>query len=226
MADDDVDEIESRRLCALFYRSKHLGVATFDEFTNSVAVEGLPVSEYEFDEILTQVKSIVSPTLFIVHPSMAARKELMDHITLGLCKEENFYTAKTTKSSTWNTSSAIQIICDHLYVRELWGARPDVGRSRVVSPKENFQRIASVIDLENTWLKQALGALLSYLKTSFFSSDDNFISISSIQPLVLQNYLRIDMESLQALNIFKVRTQQALTCQHLNLTLIPFHPNF
>ncbi len=63
-------------------------------------------------------------------------------------------------------------------------------------------RLSASLDLDNRQLISALGALLSYLRTNIFSLDDGLVTVADLQPLIVNEYLRMDSGTFQALQIF------------------------
>ena len=143
--DDENIEYTTNSLVAICYSNKYLGVACFQEITDTIKVASLSVSVNDMDETLNTIKQEFTPTLFLVHPSIVQNKPLLDLLTTNEADgTPDYYRFKTMKSSNWNEKKSLEIICQNLKLRG--------------DHLKGNQRINSLIDLDNSGIVQPLGA--------------------------------------------------------------------
>jgi hypothetical protein len=63
-------------------------------------------------------------------------------------------------------------------------------------------RLSVCLDLDNRPLVSATGALLHHLRSDIFTLDGGLVRVSDMQPLVVDEYLRIDSATFKSLQIF------------------------
>lgn len=68
--------------------------------------------------------------------------------------------------------------------------------------QENMLRLSVCLELENRPLVSAMGALLHHLRSEIFTLDAGLVRVADIQPLVVDEYLRIDSTTFKSLQIF------------------------
>jgi DNA mismatch repair protein MSH5 len=182
-------------LVALCSTNRELGISCYDELTNTLYSDCISISADNLGDTLNNIKTAFNPTIFLVHPRMISNKSLMDSLLVGQDGTPDFYRFKVLKSSSWNEKSTLQLIFKQLVVKE------DISGGRQV-PSNNYQRLASKIDLDNELVRQSLGALLSFMQSTIFHLDEGRVIVSSIKPFPMESYMRIDQTSLKALQIF------------------------
>ena len=89
----------------------------------------------------------------------------------------------------------MELLCNKLILRGSNGLKQD-------NPQRNYHTLASKIDIDCTHVRQAMGALIHFMQSTVFHLDNGYINLSSIRTLSLPNYLRMDMETMTALQIF------------------------
>lgn len=180
-------------LTAVCLNNKVLGVASYNELTNTIVAGAIGVSTEDTDFIFNNLKTMYSPTLFLIHPKVASNKSLLDLMLTGLDGSADFYRFKVLKSSQWNENTALATICNCLIIKTM---------QRSNHSGNIYQAVASSIDLEYPQVKQALGALLLFMQETVFNLDEGKIAVAALQHLHLQSYMRIDETSFKALQIF------------------------
>lgn len=157
---DPVDSIAAEDgtqfIVALCHINRTLGIACYDELSNVIYADCLNISNDDTEETLNNIKTAFRPTLFLIHPRIISNKSLMDSLLLGPDGTPDFYKFKVLKSSNWNESITLQLILKQLVVKEDMTHR--------TSTSNNYQKLASRIELENEQVRQSLGALLSTCK--------------------------------------------------------------
>ncbi len=197
MADSTVTETEegTQFLIALCCTNRTLGISCYDELTNTLYADCISISPDNMADTLSNIKTSFKPTIFLIHPRFVANKSLMDTLLCGPDGSPDFYRYKVLKSSNWNEKSTLQLIFKQLVVKEN-------SNGRAVPGSHAYQRLAAKVELDNEQVRQSLGALLSYMQSTIFHLDEGRVIVSSIKPFPLESYMRIDDNSLKALQIF------------------------
>ena len=68
--------------------------------------------------------------------------------------------------------------------------------------KENVARLSVCLELDNRPIVSAMGALLHFLRSDIFTLDSGHVTVADMQPLVVDEYLRIDSATFKSLQIF------------------------
>ena len=63
-------------------------------------------------------------------------------------------------------------------------------------------RLCACLDLDNRPLVSAMGALLHHLRSDIFVLDEGHVRVADMQPLIVNEYLRIDSATFKSLQIF------------------------
>lgn len=199
--DDDngnVEEVQS--ILTLCYSHGQLGIAGYRELYNTIYGDVFDVGLEDIEPILLSVKLTFEPTVFLLHPSIISNTSLLKAILEGIDGRENTYTYKTIRSSAWNEKVTAPLIYNDLKIRSRSEGAPQGTVAESVF--ETIRRLEIDMDIEKIRLKQALGALLTYLQDHTFNLDQGRIFVSAIERFPNITYLRLDDNSYKALQIF------------------------
>ena len=83
MEDDNDVVVDSRSITAVCYIKQTIAVACYDELSNTIFAEAIAVSFEEIEDVLSRIKMSISPSLFVIHPTMLSNKVLMDILLSG-----------------------------------------------------------------------------------------------------------------------------------------------
>jgi hypothetical protein len=181
---------------ALSISSTSMGMAWYDELSNSILVDNIPLTADDLDDSFNLIKHDCKPTLFALHSKIVANKQLMGLI---LTKEGNddtsnddekhMYDFIVPKASSWRADTAMEMICSKLMLRDSMKA--------MASYEEHYHLIAAKIPIDNLPIQQALGSLLIYIQSNILSLEDEVITISSLGEYQRKKYMRIDDNALR-----------------------------
>lgn len=181
-------ELPSNSILCLSFVSTILGIAWFKEDTNEIFVDAITTSSETFVDIMFTLKSHTSPTLLLLHPKIVVNSQIFDVMISGL----DSYTKlsyEVIKNSHWHFDSCLNIICSKLQVRDLDTSLPSK------SFDARYRLLSSRIDFDNRHIVTTLGALISYLREKIFTLDEEIISVSSIETLQQEKYMKLDEET-------------------------------
>ena len=194
MEDDNSSEGDGeysvQTVVAICISTKILAFAVFNETLNEIAADKIAVSTLDMEETLLKIKTLFSPSLFLIHPKIFTNKGLLDLVLSAVDGSPNFYRYKATKSSCWNAELASDVIFNKLIVKESSGKEC----------MNNFLWISSIIDMECMQLRQALGALVVYMQTNSFNFDEGVVTVSRIRGVPLNSYMKLDDGSFRYVN--------------------------
>lgn len=179
-----------KSIITIFCSNKEFSIACYQEISNSILTDSMSYSMEDLDNIISKVKLICEPTLFILHPRIISNKSLLDLILCGLDGSPDFYRYKALKSTSWNIDTTRELIKYKLLIRSLVGKRQSK-----LNPNENYMKIASVIDVECESLTQSLGALVGYMIQNAVQVDEGIVVAATISSLPSHDYLRLDDSS-------------------------------
>lgn len=115
------DILQEKSFVALCYSSKTLGIACYNDALNVIYTDSIPVSSTDINNILINLKIKLSPTLFIIHPTLISNKAMLDLI---LCSADgmhrDYYKYTSLKSSCWSSETSLDFICAKLHVKKLY----------------------------------------------------------------------------------------------------------
>lgn len=217
MVDEYNEHDDAQAIMALCQIGKVLGVACYDELSNTILVDAVNANpgctffnkrlafftllrfttSDDMEEIIFTLKETLHPSLLLLHPKIISNKSLFDLILSGPGNLPDYYKFKAMKSSMWNSNTAIELIHKSLVIKDIEGKENDT---------TSFQKICSLIDLDNVPIKQSLGALLSYMQATVFNLDSGKISISFLKTIPSDHFMKIDPTSFKALQIFTEET--------------------
>jgi hypothetical protein len=105
-------------LVAISYTKNSLSVACYEELSDTISVFTGSVSASDMNDTLTNIKSMFTPTLFLIHPKINANKPLLDLLlTHERTDEADFYRFQVLKSSDWNEKHGLELIYKNMKVR-------------------------------------------------------------------------------------------------------------
>jgi hypothetical protein len=183
--EENLEQNDEKSLVAICYSNKVIGVACFMEISNTIYADCINVSTDDIENVLYHIKTICSPTLFLIHPQILSNKPLLDMLTSGSDGMKDFHKFKPMKSSSWNPEHAFEIICNKLCLAKH-------SSSMRLDQRRNYLYLSSILDLDSVQLRQALGALLIYMQSNTFKLDDGKVVVSCIQTLPSANYMKLD----------------------------------
>ena len=188
------------------------GIAIYNDSTDSLSLDALPVSLESIEGLLFDLKNFYSPTLWLLHPKICSNPPLLDAI---LCSpvdgSPNFYRYNTPKSAVWNSEAGLDLMCNRLHVRELTSERNQHIYGGSDSATEHhgsfsYHLLSSVLDMQNNEMRSAAGSLLAHMLTSGLSVLPNTefkgVTISRLLPLEHVACMRADADTLRALSVF------------------------
>ena len=115
------DILQEKAFVALCYSNKTLGIACYNDALYVIYTDSIPVSSTDINNILINLKIKLSPTLFIVHPTLISNKAMLDLI---LCSADgmhtDYYKYTSLKSSCWSSENSLDFICSKLHVKKLY----------------------------------------------------------------------------------------------------------
>jgi DNA mismatch repair ATPase MutS len=202
-SDDEMREIAGEAnetvpivIMAFSYSHGVLGLACYDETRNCIMANSYELSTLDAEIVLTTIKLTLSPSLVLLHPNILANATLLSIILTGTNGEENYYSYKALKSTSWQVTNAIRIIYESLSIR-----RKTRGSS-CIEGINLFNWLSRTIDMEKLQIQQAMVALLIHLQSTTFLLDNGKIMVTDIAPFPENRYLQMDGSSFRSLQIF------------------------
>ncbi|RYH30202.1 hypothetical protein EON65_05855 [archaeon] len=192
LIDDDLMSATGM-IIALHFTSQQIGIACYDEVNNMLFVDIIHAGNEDYEETLAQLKMQMSPTLFVLHPNIITNRGLLEIIQQGLDGTPEVYEHRILKTSAWNEKTCKTLIQNTLGIKR---------HGRELTKSEVYYSLSSCVDLENPHVVQSLGALLYYLQDHVFNLGDGKILVNGCKELPNTRLLRIDSNSLFALQIF------------------------
>jgi DNA mismatch repair ATPase MutS len=193
-ADDAVEDydrnelnVTSRSFATICFLNKTLGIAVYDEVLNTVYADSVVAALGDREDILTSLKSCCSISLWLIHPKILTEPGLIEFLTAGLDGSADFYKYQVLKNSQWSAEGAMDAIENKLIVN---------------NKKVSYLWVSTLIDMDSTQLRQALGALILYMQQNSFQLDNGLVTVAAVKKLSLKSYMRIDDASKKALQIF------------------------
>jgi DNA mismatch repair ATPase MutS len=198
---EEKGDVDAQNIIALCFSSNQLGVAAYNELQNTIFGDVFEVSVEDFDSTLTSIKMTFEPTLFLLHPNIITNTTMMNLILQGSDDQPSYYKYKALRSAAWNEKVTSPLIYNDLKIRARY---EELTKVTTVSESilETIRRLEVDLDLEKVRLKQALGALLSYLQETIFQLDQGKILIAAIMQFPIIPYLRMDSSAYSSLQIF------------------------
>jgi hypothetical protein len=89
--DVELGSESSKVIAAVCYINKTIGFACYDELSNSIFADSIPVSFEDIDDVLAQIKIAAGPTLFLIHPMILSNRPLLDLLVCGTDGMPNAY---------------------------------------------------------------------------------------------------------------------------------------
>jgi len=190
MAEDGL----SVSLIAISFSNQKLGIACYEEISNTMYCDTIPASVDEMEETIVNLKQLLKPTLFLLHPNILSNKSLLELILSGVDGSPDAYRYRVLRSTAWKDNACQQLIHNCLVIRG-----KATGLSSVAS---GYNYLSSILDLEEEYSRQALGAMISYCQETVFKLDDGKVTVSGVKQIAQESYLRMDQASFRALHIF------------------------
>eukprot|EP00605_Chrysophyceae_sp_TOSAG23-4_P002424 GSChrysophyteH1.ASY1.ANO1.2683.1 assembled CDS len=187
-----------------------LGIAIY---SNRVRANGclmldcIPVSLEGVEELMFTIKMAHAPTIWLIHPKIVSNSPLLEVILSSpIDNSPHFYRYHSPKSSLWHHREAMELICTKLRIRNIVESANFMTSvavdSKLDSGKSNYDRVASVVNLENVELCRAAGALLGYMARNGYIDSSGVIEVDSLETISVNSIMKIDAESITALSIF------------------------
>jgi hypothetical protein len=129
---DEGDEIEEERseychenddertikILSIYITDKKLGVAYYDELTNSLKGDGYDIATVDMEGILSSLKFSCDPTIILIQPRVVTNQPLLDVVTSAWDGTPEVYPFHTMKNSFWNYENSIRLMCSKLIVKQ------------------------------------------------------------------------------------------------------------
>ena len=147
MEEEGEGDSSGRTIVAVCYTNKTLGLAAFDEVTNVIHAEGIGVGLEDVEAVFEKLKTLMRPSMFIVHPLFVANQGLLDLLVSGGDDgSAQPYSYTVSKSTTWNAQAALELMCTKLLIRggSDGGGTGEGGGGR----KGTYLNLASSVDLQ------------------------------------------------------------------------------
>lgn len=114
------DILQAKSFVALCYSNKTIGIACYNELLNVIYTDSVPVSHTDISNILINLKIKLSPTLFIIHPSLISNKDMLDLILCSIDGTQNdYYKYTSLKTSCWSSETSLDYVCTKLNVKKM-----------------------------------------------------------------------------------------------------------
>ena len=175
---------------SLFLADNKLGVCCFDEATAVLYCDSISINKETMRDTLETIKLTCNPSMFLLPPRIISNQNLLDLIILDEGRNCN-YLYQSLKTSSWNDAKGIALLSTKVKIR---GEVQRKNRNTAIS-------MSSLVDVDDRSMACALSALLEYVQATLFNMDDGFIYVSSIKPLLLVPYLRMDSSTFHALQV-------------------------
>lgn len=181
---------------AVCHSQNILGVACYNELQNSITADIFEFSSEDAESSLNFIKICVNPTLFLLHPNVAANSPLFELIVQGIDGTANYYEHKATRTSSWNEKYAQNTLYNNLKIRSS-SIENDCGSI------DTYRKLSSSVPIDKVQLRQALGALVCYIQEVVFHLDQGKVVVNTVNPFPMNSYMKIDTNTYRALQIFK-----------------------
>lgn len=116
-SDNEDDGSVACKVLALCVVQKGVGVAFYDELTNSIRADSFQTCPEELEGMLATVKMICEPTLILIQPHVIVNKSLLDVISSGWDGVPDRYLYQTIKTMHWNLNNSLESMCTKLFVK-------------------------------------------------------------------------------------------------------------
>jgi hypothetical protein len=209
--DEDINNFENSSatgvsIVSLFLSAEHLAYSVYQEIFNSVIVDKSSLNsalQSNLAEVISHIKSLYSPTLFLIHPRLLSHTQLIELLQAPLSSSPHVLIEYLTpKSTNFNPDIAIDLLTTKFTIK-------DGNNNNRVDPvcdrnqKQTYKKIESLIDIQNIEIRQSLGALLTHIQKHVFHLDSGVCVLSSLKHATsIDKYMRIDDASFSALQIF------------------------
>ena len=91
MAEAETDNDCSKVIAAVCYVNKTIGIACYDELSNTIFADSIPACFEDMEDVLAKIKLATSPTLFLIHPTILSNVSLLDLLVCGIDNVPNTY---------------------------------------------------------------------------------------------------------------------------------------
>lgn len=82
--ENEIDKDSSKVIAAVCYLNKTIGFACYDELSNTIFADSIPVCFEDMEDVLAKIKTAANPTLFLIHPAILSNKSLLDLLVCGV----------------------------------------------------------------------------------------------------------------------------------------------
>jgi hypothetical protein len=113
MAEDGL----SVSLIAISFSNHKLGIACYEEISNTMYCDTIPASVEEMEETIVNLKQLLKPTLFLLHPNILSNKSLLELILSGVDGSADAYRYRVLRSAAWKDNACQQLIHNCLVIR-------------------------------------------------------------------------------------------------------------
>ena len=81
---EEVDAEISKVIAAVCYLNKKIGFACYDELSNTIFADSIPVCVEDMEDVLAKIKIAATPTLLLIHPTILSNRSLLDLLVCGV----------------------------------------------------------------------------------------------------------------------------------------------
>jgi DNA mismatch repair protein MSH5 len=187
------------------------GISIYNSRNSSMTIDSLRISVDSIIELLDSLKMKYEPNLFLIHPNIVSNTDLLTIILRSpFDNSPDYYRYRAPKSQSWQHNNAIELLCSRFFVKDLIlvgtststtnaNANNTVNR---FTKEESYHRIASVVDLQNIELCQAVGSLLTFMLSNQISVGNLGVNVDRLLTLDIQSNMIMDADTIKALSIF------------------------
>lgn len=111
----DTEEETKKCIAAICYINKTIGFACYDELSNTIFADSIPVCFEDMEDVLAKIKMAADPTLFLIHPTILSNKSLLDLLVCGIDGIPDTYRHTTMKVSM-HFYAHKDIMCLYMYL--------------------------------------------------------------------------------------------------------------
>ena len=92
------DKTVEKSFIAICYSNKTLGISCYNELLNTIYTDFITVSYLDINDILMNLKIKLSPTLFIIHPTLISNQAMLQMILCSIDgTDKDYYKYKSLK---------------------------------------------------------------------------------------------------------------------------------
>ena len=193
MADGHWEEEINTSVISLVLASGCIGVCVYNE-TNT---DSVPCNSDDLSELFNMLKIQFNPSLFIIHPNIVEKANLLSMLLRSEEGVPDHYQYKVEKRLSWDSESALKLLSSRFKIKSK-------SQNNIPCSYINILKQESSVNLENTPSLQSMNVMLLHVIGNIYSLTDmnEAIIINAIEPLEFSKYMRIDANTYYSLQIF------------------------